>query len=227
MSKPSHRLFSNTNSLLSWDELFEIQYRYCSDDKLSSRIILANCLPEIEELHYDRISENTTRTVIIQSLTECGIEAIEKRFNDMYNTLGIEEFKQQKEKENLKSDCAVYTSFFPSSMSHGIHRDATDVFHWQHLGYTEWNVYDKETHTYMLKPGDCIFIPKGMYHDIIPLTARAGVSFGFFSQNEDYNLDDYDYGNEYIKQHITKEMETKFKTMMNEKKVSAKAQPLI
>lgn len=221
-----HKLLpNNTNSLLSWDEYFEIQYRYYSDEILSQYIVFASCPPEIKELQLDRISENTTKTIILSKLRTCGIEAIEKRFNDYYSILQLQDLKEQKEKENYDVNCSIYSSFYPSSLSHGIHRDASDIYHWQHLGYTEWTIYDKETHTYILKPGDCLYIPTGMYHDAVPLTARVGTSFSFYppemnnTYTETFFLDKeekYDYGNEYIRQHIPKNLGEKYKDIVLE-----------
>lgn len=55
----------------------------------------------------------------------------------------------------------------------GRHKDTMDVWYWQVQGVTQW-VFDDVS--YVLQPGDLITIPKGVYHDVIPLSPRAGIS---------------------------------------------------
>ena len=59
--------------------------------------------------------------------------------------------------------------------SYGRHNDEVDVYFWQCQGSTKWVMDDCE---YVLEPGDMIYIPRGIYHNVIPLTPRAGISMG-------------------------------------------------
>jgi len=74
-------------------------------------------------------------------------------------------------------DCKVahsYINVLQSSRTFGSHKDTMDVKFWQGEGMTKWIVGgDKE---YTLFPGDLIIIPKGVYHNVIPLTPRFGIS---------------------------------------------------
>ena len=73
----------------------------------------------------------------------------------------------------------LYISFTDVSGTFGRHNDTSDVLFWQSIGSTKWIIEEKtETYTYILKPNDFIYIPKNMYHTVIPLTPRVGVSFG-------------------------------------------------
>lgn len=179
--KPHKLLPNNSNSLLSWDKLFEISYRIYTDPNLSQLLSVANLFPIANKSKKQRNNPNST--YVLYNLNRCGIEPIEKEFNEFYSILGIEQFKQEKEKQQCTCDTTIYFSFFPQAQSHGIHRDVTDIYHWQHLGYTQWTIYDKGKHVYILNPGDVIFVPAGMYHDVLPLTARAGITFGFFPKD--------------------------------------------
>ena len=72
----------------------------------------------------------------------------------------------------------LYLSMSSKSQGFGKHNDTTDVWFWQFIGQTTWTVYDTEEVIYTLSPGDMIYVPKGMYHDVKPLSPRAGLSFG-------------------------------------------------
>lgn len=73
-------------------------------------------------------------------------------------------------------DAHLYINFTKNTPTFGKHVDTMDVAFWQIIGKTKWIVENKE---YILKPGDLITVEKGIYHEVIPLTARAGISFGF------------------------------------------------
>jgi len=71
-----------------------------------------------------------------------------------------------------------YISFLEISDGFGRHKDTTDVLFWQMIGKTKWIVNDNITAIYELEPNDFIYVPRNMYHTVIPLTPRAGMSFG-------------------------------------------------
>lgn len=215
----SHRLLpNNSNSLLCWDEVFELIQIFYYEPSLSKYMRFVEEASELQHIK-DNSTINSTKSISLMRVPYCGIDTIEKRFNDMYSTLGIDDYKQQKEKELYKPDMALYFSFIPAASSHGVHRDVAHIFHWQQLGYSQWTVYDKETHNYVLKPGDCIYVPPGMYHKVVPVTARAGISIGFFPHDYEYNdselyfvdkEDQYDYNNEYINEVIVPTREERY-----------------
>lgn len=78
----------------------------------------------------------------------------------------------------------IYSAHFYVSLSRvsetfGKHKDVSDVWFWQCQGKTKWTVYENnDEYEYILSPGDVIYVPKQIYHNTQPLTARAGVSFG-------------------------------------------------
>ena len=72
----------------------------------------------------------------------------------------------------------LYVSLSSISKSFGKHNDTTDVWFWQCIGQTKWTVWDPDPITYILSPGDLIYVPVGMYHDPEPLTPRMGMSIG-------------------------------------------------
>lgn len=164
----NHKFFHQSSNLLSWDEIFSFL----------ATLSELNEVQAAREYGAKNIKPDITYTMMLLQLED--FPQYNERIQSLYQSLGIEEFKQQKINNGYKPDCGIYMSIIPKAKSHGIHRDVTDVFHWQQQGKTTFTIYDDKPYTYVLKPGDCVFIPAGMYHNTLPLTARAGVSFAFF-----------------------------------------------
>jgi mannose-6-phosphate isomerase-like protein (cupin superfamily) len=70
----------------------------------------------------------------------------------------------------------LYINFIYNGSAFPKHKDSMDVAYWQIIGKTKWKVGNKQ---YILKEGDLIKIPKDIFHEVTPLTARAGISFGY------------------------------------------------
>ena len=95
--------------------------------------------------------------------------------------------RQSKNLENRIADCnpgyhlthtQIYMSLSRMSTTFGKHNDTTDVWFWQCIGKTSWTVWDPDPITYILRPGDIIYTPVGMFHEPKPLTPRVGMSIG-------------------------------------------------
>lgn len=79
--------------------------------------------------------------------------------------------------KNLKLKIAhLYLNITKSGGTFGNHKDDVDVYFWQVQGYTEWKF---ETKKILLKKGDLLYVPKGMYHEVIAQVPRAGISMSF------------------------------------------------
>ena len=116
-------------------------------------------------------------------------EEILENFNDSINNQELIKFKDfgfyvshradrikrlKPVMENLKCKYAhLYFSVMSKAKTFGAHKDNLDVWFWQCQGKTKWKVKRKE---YILKPGDLIFVPKGIVHNVTSLTPRAGIS---------------------------------------------------
>jgi|TARA_B110000483_G_scaffold203561_1_gene245930 mannose-6-phosphate isomerase-like protein (cupin superfamily) len=80
----------------------------------------------------------------------------------------------QKVLEELKLNNAhLYINITENGGTYGRHCDIIDVYYWQVQGETIWKFDNEE---YVIKPGDLITVPKGVYHNVIPLGPRVGVS---------------------------------------------------
>jgi hypothetical protein len=171
-----HKILHRANILLDWNELFEYTQMYCLDKNLHKYTQIAG---------NNHITDNKTYRLRILGKTP-KIYEIQERLDKFYEIFDLENFKQQKQEKNLHSFCAIYFSFFPYAESHGNHCDDTDLFHWQQVGQTQWKITeDGKKYVYTLNPGDCIFIPEGVHHDVHPLTSRIGLSFGFAPKHKD------------------------------------------
>jgi ribosomal protein L16 Arg81 hydroxylase len=77
--------------------------------------------------------------------------------------------------EDLKLTSAhLYMNITAHGGSNGNHVDQDDVYFWQAQGRTRWQ-FDGG-YEYLLEPGDLIFVPADVYHNVIPLGPRIGIS---------------------------------------------------
>ena len=124
----------------------------------------------------------------IKSLPDYGIV-----LHNIFNIEGVEfilnEIKNNNPNNNYSSH--VYISLSKKSKTFGKHKDESDVWYWQCIGSTQWKIFEfNENISYILEPGDIIYIPRGIFHDVIPLSPRVGISFGldYLNKNENKKL---------------------------------------
>jgi ribosomal protein L16 Arg81 hydroxylase len=86
------------------------------------------------------------------------------------------EIHQKFKPECLYSDVHIYFSMLSSSGTLGNHKDSEDVFFVLAKGFMKWVIENEE---FVMNPGDMIYIPKGIFHNPIPLSPRIGISIGF------------------------------------------------
>jgi mannose-6-phosphate isomerase-like protein (cupin superfamily) len=67
----------------------------------------------------------------------------------------------------------IYVSTAKGNHGFGKHNDTEDVYFWQCQGSTKWIT---DLGEYTLEPGDVIYVPAGVNHEVISLTPRAGIS---------------------------------------------------
>jgi mannose-6-phosphate isomerase-like protein (cupin superfamily) len=90
-------------------------------------------------------------------------EEIEKAFQDIYP-----------DKEGGLS--SMYVNFSSNLSNIPQHFDAHDNFHWQCIGSTTWHCEDK---TYVVNPGDMVYIPSKSYHGVDFSMPRAAIGFSW------------------------------------------------
>jgi hypothetical protein len=73
-------------------------------------------------------------------------------------------------------------SFTDKEPTTGRHNDPMHVIYCQFIGSVEWMIFkneDQEEKSFILNPGDIIYIPKGVEHEVRSLSPRAAISFMF------------------------------------------------
>jgi hypothetical protein len=98
--------------------------------------------------------------------------------------------------------CYAFCGFTEYSKSFKIHKDKMDVFYLQVIGDVQWSLWNShigdavnikrnQGECYLKEnffPGKWIWVPRGTYHLVEPITPRVGFSFGI-----EGGPDPYDY----------------------------------
>jgi mannose-6-phosphate isomerase-like protein (cupin superfamily) len=109
---------------------------------------------------------------------------IVKEMHDFFADPAPKKFEYEKGKPHITN--IAFIGFGQNSGSYPRHKDNMDVFLLQvineckiTIGYTEEPSDADET--VVMKPGDCVFIPRGTWHQLEPTVSRVTFSFGFES----------------------------------------------
>jgi len=93
---------------------------------------------------------------------------------------------------------------FAKEQSSEPHFDETDNFYWQCIGTTVWKFYSSEKRSFSssnidklsdgyyeftLEPGDVVYIPRGMIHDVATTGPRAALQFKYNIPEMGYSFD--------------------------------------
>jgi mannose-6-phosphate isomerase-like protein (cupin superfamily) len=71
-----------------------------------------------------------------------------------------------------------YSLFQPT-----VHSDPVDGFYIQCEGQTTWRAFYKDkAESYLVNPGDLLYIPKGIDHSVESMNVRAAISVSFFDE---------------------------------------------
>lgn len=172
-----HRTFKIDAPLFSWDEILDM-FHLCHKEEGS---ITAAMAYNDKSTKNDRINN----TFILNEIESIANGKYKERSQELAQALNIDKYKEKRLSQGFFIDYGIYMSFVPKAKSHGIHRDVADVFHWQQKGKTTFTIYEDREYVYVLNPGDCIYIPAGMYHNTLPQTPRAAISYAFFPGDYD------------------------------------------
>lgn len=85
---------------------------------------------------------------------------------------------------HLNKTAHIYTSLSSQTKDGEFHWDKSEVWYWQTIGDVDVEIANSEKEnrvTYRLHPGDVIYLPEGVYHRMLSLTPRVGVSLGLDS----------------------------------------------
>ena len=133
-------------------------------------------LPEIEwSTIIDIFNYCAVNNLPVKKLPNTGF--VFEHHNNVKEIVELQELYSKLE-PNLPCTVHIYVSFLEISATFGRHKDTSDVLFWQAIGATQWEIEDNGIHSYILKQNDMIYIPRGMYHNVKPLTPRVGISLG-------------------------------------------------
>jgi len=96
----------------------------------------------------------------------------------------------------LESGCVKsLINFVGNEAKYYIHADEHDVFSWHCIGQVEWRIYpniildknidpptdvDEPYESYILNPGDVLYVPKGVVHQVIVNQPRASIVYNYY-----------------------------------------------
>lgn len=140
---------------LDWDKVIP-HFQYCADEVKGRPInILSYQIPEADTLEEVRL---------------------------------VKEYLNE-ELETKIVDADFFVSFTKKTTSIPPHKDDHNTMLWNAVGEIAVNIYqdpnEKPIYAKKLAKNDIIFIPHWVYHEIIPLSARATVSFGLETVKKD------------------------------------------
>lgn len=94
----------------------------------------------------------------------------------------------QKHPEDPGVDCHIYISLLRQATGLGKHKDDQSVYSFQAQGETIWKVFpdplSAKSIDYHLTPGDAVYVPKGMAHQVVSLCPRAGLGVGILNPGQ-------------------------------------------
>jgi len=113
-------------------------------------------------------------TLTLENINEKNFPGIEGK---------AERLTQLHEQLSKHGKCLGYfgaVSFTTKEPTTSKHNDPMDVIYAQFVGSVTWTIYDEEgSESHVLNPGDIIYVPKSVLHEVTSLTPRAAISFMF------------------------------------------------
>ena len=113
-------------------------------------------------------------TMTIDNINEINFPGIEDKVNkltELHNNLAS------------PTKCTGYfgaVSLTNKEPTTGKHSDPVDVIYAQFIGMVTWTIHDEDKNeSFVLNPGDIIYVPKSIVHEVTSLTPRAAISFVF------------------------------------------------
>jgi quercetin dioxygenase-like cupin family protein len=113
-------------------------------------------------------------TLTLENINEANFPGIEAK---------AEKLRQLHEQLTKPSKCIGYfgaVSFTTKEPTTSKHNDPMDVIYAQFVGSVTWTIFDEDgSEEHILNPGDVIYVPKTVMHEVTSLTPRAAISFMF------------------------------------------------
>jgi len=181
-------------SQMSWDEYIKMlnnkfnstkQYHYARLEETDSRWV--------ENINGDRLD------IIVYNKLDPMISAVYQKDENLNinSILSIENFLYELSIKDYTMKCL--SNFVGAEANYYIHKDDNDVFSFQVNGKVEYRIYGKDFpeflipqnktdlpyKSYILEEGDVVFLPKGVYHQVVILEPRVTLISDFFDNLSD------------------------------------------
>lgn len=116
-------------------------------------------------------------TLTMENINEKNFPGVEDKANKL---------TQLHQELSTPSKCIGYfgaVSFTTKEPTTSKHNDPIDVIYAQFVGSATWTIFDEDgSEVHVLNPGDIIYVPKTIMHEVTSLTPRAAISFMFEAQ---------------------------------------------
>lgn len=113
-------------------------------------------------------------TLTMENINETNFPGVEDKANKL---------TQLHQELSKPSKCIGYfgaVSFTTKEPTTSKHNDPIDVIYAQFVGSATWTIFDEDgSDVHVLNPGDIIYVPKTIMHEVTSLTPRAAISFMF------------------------------------------------
>ena len=113
-------------------------------------------------------------TLTLENINETNFPGIESK---------AERLTELHEQLSKPGKCLGYfgaVSFTTKEPTTSKHNDPMDVIYAQFVGSVTWTISDEDgSESHVLNPGDIIYVPKSVMHEVTSLTPRAAISFMF------------------------------------------------
>lgn len=172
---------------LNWDEYIRIlNNRFNSSEK--------DGFVQVQRSD-DRIVKNLNGNftgIVVYNKMDPMISRATENVSDIRSVQNIEKFLKDLSIPDYITKCL--SNLVGPENNYYIHKDDNDVFSFQALGKVEYRIYgtkfplteipvnvtDLPYDSYILEPGDVVFIPKGVFHQVVVLEPRVTFISDFF-----------------------------------------------
>ena len=131
-----------------WENDNEVDKLPTKNEMLSGNILIKECF----YMHIDIVNKTN---IYLNS-----VEEIENGFNREFGING-----------GLTNS---YLNLTKNISNTELHKDETDNFYWQNIGSVEWITKNE---SFIVNPGDLVFIPSGVHHGVNLFEPRASLGF--------------------------------------------------
>ena len=113
-------------------------------------------------------------TLTLENINETNFPGIEDK------VVKLAQLHEQLSKSGKSIGYFGAVSFTTKEPTTSKHNDPMDVIYAQFIGSVTWTISDEDgSEVHVLNPGDIIYVPKSVLHEVTSLTPRAAISFMF------------------------------------------------